>query len=289
MMPRASRFAMAAAVLGACVLAAGCAHLGGGPGESSAIPRADSVTLALYHFDESGGNTCADDGPRHLNAIAGIETRIEFGRFGSARTFTGTAESWVYVPYSPSLDVRRITIDAWISPEALGEAEDTPIAGRWTEYANEQSWLFSLVGLRRQTRLGNPVMPGFHESLVTNASPGRLMFALQPAEAVPVQVFFSTREIVLGTWTHVAVSYDGEVVRFFVDERLDGQFAVRGTVRTTTAPLLIGNYFDTRRLTAFGGDMRVGTDLGYPPVYAFRGSIDELHISSEARALGGDR
>jgi hypothetical protein len=87
----------------------------------------------------------------------------------------------------------------------------------------------------------------------------------------------------LNQWTHVAASYDGRVVNFYLDDRLDSQYAFEGEIRASHAPLLIGNYFDTRWLTDFGGELRVGSGVDREPYYALEGLLDEVRISSSAR------
>jgi hypothetical protein len=109
------------------------------------------------------------------------------------------------------------------------------------------------------------------------------MFVLQPANAGAPQTYFSTQPVELSRWTHVAVTFDSEVVRFYIDGRLDSQFAFQGEIRPSPAPILIGNYFDTRWLTDFGGEMRVGGAVDRQPYYALEGLIDELRLSSTAR------
>lgn len=280
----AARRALAAAAL--AVACGACAHGGGAPGAraGSAPLRADSITIGLWHLDESGGATCADDGPHSMRGTAGIDTRTDFGRFGNAREFTPSAESWVFVPYDPSMNTAHLTVEAWIRPTAYGIAEDTPIAGRWSEYAGEQSWLLSLVGLQRNRRLTDLTLPGYHENFVTEANAMHLMFTFQPLQPGPPLTYFSTAQIALDRWSHVVVSHDGAVVRFWIDGQLDAQFATRSGIRDGSAPLLIGNYFDTRLLTGFSGDLRLGGRIAYSPVYAFQGTIDEVRLSSEARA-----
>jgi len=81
------------------------------------------------------------------------------------------------------------------------------------------------------------------------------------------------------------VSYDGQVVRFFIDGRLDAQYATSGRIQSSAAPLLVGNYFDTRRLSTFSGELRMDVGGDDNPYYAFEGVIDELRISNQARTL----
>jgi len=286
--PRRSPVA-AALALGVAFACGSCSHDHAGVNAvtSSSAPVADSITIGLWHLDESGGTACADAGPYHLAGTAGLDTHTDFGRFGNARTFSSSIESWVFVPYREEMNSRHLTVEAWIDPDSYGAFEDTPIAGRWTEYPNEQCWLFSLVGLQRESRLTNVQAPGFHETLVDRAVRGHLMFAFQPVDPGPPRVYFSTSEIPLRRWTHVAVSHDGELVKFWINGQLDAQYATRTTIRDGLAPLLVGNYFDPRKLSDFGGDLKVGPRVTHPPVYAFLGAIDELRVSSQARESFG--
>ena len=242
----------------------------------------DSVTSGLWRMDESVGTRVADSGPFRLDGIAGVDTRTDFGRVGRARIFTASVNSFVLVPYSSVLEAGgAFTIEAWIDPTELGRYEDTPIAARWTPEALQNSWMLSLVGV--SSPLPNQPGPGDHVSLIQFGSAGKLMFAFAPEEAGAPRAFFSNRTIELGRWTHVAVTYDGQVVRFFLNDELDAQYASPGRVRASQAPLIIGNYLDPRWLSAFSGDLKVGPSVDQYPYYAFVGMIDDLRISSVAR------
>ena len=90
----------------------------------------------------------------------------------------------------------------------------------------------------------------------------------------------------------MAVTCDGQVLRFWLNGEPDGVFATTGHVRPSRAPLLVGNFFDPRFLTDFGGELRQDSSVGPAPYYAFDGGMDELRISSVARTrfpLGGGR
>jgi len=285
----APRAALAAALVFAA--AAGCAHhappAGGTPvaraANGSTRPEPDSITSALWHLDESVGTVVADAGPFQLTGVAGPDSRSEYGRIERARTFTRSINSFVYVPYNPLLEAgRAFTIEAWIYPADLGLYEDTPIAARWSPEPLQTSWMLSLVG-RSSTRTG-ATSPGDHQALIQLGAPGRVMFAFEPEDAGPPRAFFSSRPVQLERWTHVAATYDGQVVRIYFDGVLDAQYASPGRVRDSTAPLLIGNYLDPRWLTSFGGALRVGSTADPVPYYAFWGLIDEVRISSAARA-----
>lgn len=268
----------------AAVPLGGCMKAPGRPPDPSGLapPSADSVTLALWRLDEPSGTRVDDAGPFRLDGVAGRSVTRPFGRFGGAAGFEASIESFAFVPYNPVLEIGApLTVEAWIFPSAFGDYEDTPIAARWTEEANKQSWIFSLAGRRFGANLPAP-QPGFHRDLFPDALAGKLLFAYQPETAGPPRAYVSTRPIELGRWTHVAVVFDGEVVRFVVDGELDSQFASLGRIRASEAPVLIGNYFDVRQLTGFGGDLRPEL-VDETPYYAFRGLVDELRISVAAR------
>jgi hypothetical protein len=269
----------------ATALAFGCARGPARPPDPTrAAPGADSVTVALWRFDEPVGSRCPDAGPFRLDATAGAGTSGGFGRFSGAREFTRVIDSFVYVPYNPVLDTPIVTVEAWVLMHAFGQYEDTPIAARWTEEGSQQSWLFGIVGAKLQPPAARLPSPGFHASLVTSGLSGQVMFAFQPAEASQPRAFFSATRLQPERWTHIAASFDGEVARIFIGGRLDAQYATRGRIQSSQAPLLIGNYFNTRRLTAFSGELRMDPGGDDNPYYALEGMIDELRISSTARS-----
>jgi len=277
-----AHLAISMLALGACVSCMHAVRTEDTP-PGAAPPAVDSLTAALWRMDESAGTRVADAGRWRLDGTAGIDTRTDFGRFRNARVLSRSINSFVYVPYSPLLESRTMTIEAWIQPVSFGDYEDTPIAARWTEQANMQSWLFTIVGLRKRPPLVRLPGPGYHLELARLGAVGHLMFAFQPQDAGVAEVLFSSIAIELNRWTHVAVSHDGAVVRFYIDGRMDSQYAVRSGIRASEAPLLAGNYFDPRGLSDFSGDLRVGSLVDSNPYYAFDGEIDELRLSSAAR------
>jgi len=234
-------------------------------------------------MDERGSTRVADSGPFRLDGTAGRATLTQYGRVGQARSFRPQIDSFVYVPFNPVLDLTGgLTVEAWVYVRALGTYEDTPLAGRWTEEANHQSWLLALGGRRLDYPVVVDPSPGYHMAMFDRQLPGHLWFAYQPEAAGPPRAFVTTRALELERWTHVAVTFDGEVVRFYIDDELDSQYASTDRIRASAAPLLIGNYFDPRVLTSFGGDLHPETGDSRAP-YAFDGVLDELRISNAAR------
>jgi hypothetical protein len=282
-----SRIAAALSVAVAFAALAPAAEKGAGRPHKATTqaPEPDSITSGLWHFDEGGGIRAADAGPFRLDGTAGKDTRTDFGRMRSARVFTRSVESFVFVPYSPALEQGSgLTVEAWVYLNRFGDFEDTPIAGRWTALANGQSWLFSVVGRRLEVPVVAAASPGDHRDLVFRSQTGQLLFAFQPGPASAPLAFTSNTVLELERWTHVAVTFDGVVVRFFIDGRAEAQYAAQGPIRHSTAPLMVGNAIDPRYLSDFAGDLSADALPDRTPYYAFDGMIDELRISSAARA-----
>lgn len=275
------------AVCAAAWLAASCAHApraARGPSQPAPPPLADSVTCGLWRFDEAGGPRVIDSGPFRLNGTAGLDARTTFGRFGQARTFSHSIDAFVYVPYNPVMDsARGFTVEAWVRPTKFGDYELTMIAARWSPIANEQSWALGVIGRNVDPSTTTLPSPGYFREAVFQGQIGRVVFTMQPAQASSPQSFLSTAPLELDHWTHVAATCDGEVVKLFIDGRLDAQYAIRGGIRPSPAALLIGNVLDTRYLTDFAGELRYDTRGDANPYYAFEGDIDEVRLSSSAR------
>jgi len=259
---------------------------GGGVNAFAAEPQrqppepssADSVTLGLWHFDERSGPRVHDSGPLRMNGVAGPDARVEFGRFKSARSFNGSEQSFVVVPYNPAMESpRAFTVEAWVFLNSLSAHELSAIAMRWSSSPNEQSWVFGVVGQK-----GPATASAWFKEAVAPFSGGRLVIAYRGDAASSLQRAASSATLPMKRWVHVAASVDGEVIRIYVDGRLDAQVAVANGIRRSEAALVFGNAVETRRLTDVHGDLRQGPG-GAPPWYALNGLVDELRLSKVAR------
>ena len=289
-MMRPGNSALAVAALAVAGLA-GCAAPGA-MGEHRAraarpgaiAPQPDSITIALWHYDENGGQRAADAGPYRLDGTAGIDTRTDFGRFRSARVFQRTNDSFVITAYNPVLDLpNECTVEAWIWINSIAPYELQVVAARWTPAPNAATWLLGVTGQNLTPPTIATVSPGWFSSAVGIAPQQRLLFGFQPEQAGGFQGYFSTSDLPLQRWTHVAVTFDSRTVKLFIDGRIDAQYAIRAPMRRSEAPLLVGDVFDPRFLTSFGGDLRIDPSANVTTYYGFDGDIDELRISSGAR------
>jgi hypothetical protein len=251
-------------------------------------PAPDSATVGLWRLDEAAGVQIADSGPRHLDGFVGRDARPEYARFGGGRRFGFSLHSYATVPYSTAIETgTQFSLEAWVQPTSYSPFESSAIAARWSREANQQSWYLGLVGDQSGgVRLGR-VSPGTFADLTGAAGVGVLLFGLQPAAAGQARAFTSTGPLPLDRWTHVAVSFDGALVRIYLDGRLDAQYAFAGRIRASEAPLLIGNVLDTSWFVYNQTSVRLEPVVDAYPYYAFVGVIDEVRLSNVARFAPG--
>jgi hypothetical protein len=247
-------------------------------------PAADSVTVALWSFDENGGPIAGDSGPFRMTGTAAPDARTDFGRYRSARLFNRTQQSFVIVPPNPTMNLRGpMTIEAWVLASTWSNYELQMIAARWSPAPGEQSWAFGISGLKEKYPLV-PVGPEIFASAVLDVPATHLVFVMQPAEAATMVAFASVGSLPLDRWVHVAATVDGEAVRLYIDGRLDSQFASKDTPRASLAPIVFGGFVDPRRISDQSGHMQIDGPSDFSSFYGFDGAIDEVRLSSTARA-----
>ena len=200
----------------------------------------DSNTVGLWHMNELSGSTVKDVSS-NSNTGSAIGATIVDGRFGKARRFSGAGQ-YIDLPESSSLTSLpdKLTIDAWTylySYPAAGEGNHIVSSG------NQNDYDLSVQGDRRL---------GAHLYLSTG-----------PAG------MFGKNVVPLNRWVHVAMTYDGSNVRFYINGVLDTTFVRTGTIGGSPQAenIAIGAYLYNGSFTQF-----------------FNGIIDEVRISKVARA-----
>ncbi len=198
------------------------------PTSTSSVPG----LVAAYSFNEGTGTTVADlSGLGNNGAISGA-TWSTSGRFGNALSFNGT-NSLVTVNDSASLDLTTaVTMEAWVY---------------MTQAADWQA-----VAIKERPN-------GLSYSLYANT------YTSTPAGTINVGDdvnLYGGSPIPLNTWTHVATTYDGSVLRLYVNGQLVNSQPVSGSMPVSTGALRIG------------GDLVWGEYFG--------GLIDEVRIYKRA-------
>ena len=153
-----------------------------------------------------------------VSSVQGGGVQSQSGRY---LEFSGPGSGYVEVPHDPALNpTDEITIDLWVNLEST-EAYGAD-AGPGDECP-------SLVGKGFETAYWLGIACGTQQ----------LRFYAQGGGSVD-----GTGDVPLGEWAHVAVTYDGTNVRFYINGALDSTLPVGGPMTTNTEPVRIGNDVD---------------------------------------------
>src|SRR5262249_29802302 len=124
------------------------------------------------------------------------------------------------VPDAPSLDpTNGLTIEAWVYPISPADVS-MAIVSKDGVYTNRQ-YLLNLV----------------------SSSQGQTVSRAHVGVQGGFAVLTGNQSIPLNAWTHVAMSYDGAVLRLYVNGILDTNIPAPGPLITTTESLRIGGSF----------------------------------------------
>lgn len=156
-----------------------------------------------------------------IEAVLMNEATFGEGKIGQAFLFAGPYD-WVHIPEVGSIDISRMesfTICAWIYPTSFNQS--------WPTIYSEGRWGFSL-GIDRAT--------GRLESWINN---------MNEAE--------STIAVGLNQWSHVAMSWEGNVRKFYVNGEFAGESGISPTPMEDNSGSAIGNVPYNQNSSAFCG------------------------------------
>ncbi len=163
------------------------------------------------------------------------------GKVGPTFIFDGVNDS-ILVENSASLNLNEHTIDAWINP---GVQQGSPFHGIVVKQNGDNSGRNYYLGLR---------------------SDGRVHYSI--AFASTTQFIDSLATVPTDTWTHVAATFDGGVMRLFINGQESASLSVGNVIPSkTTQPLLIGH--TNENAATF-----------------FKGLIDEIELFNRALSAG---
>ena len=163
-----------------------------------------------YGFEEPTGTTALDPANGWNGTIAGAG-RVTDGQFGRALSFDGV-DDWVTVADRPEIDlVGGGTVEAWVKPSALGP---------WRSVLTKE--------------ISGQLAYGLFAASGTGLPAGRVFAGSSIAEAL------APAPVGIGTWTHLAMSWNQSEVKVYVDgTEMSAQPAV-GPIAGGVGPLRIG-------------------------------------------------
>jgi hypothetical protein len=192
--------------------------------------------VGSWQFDEGSGTTVADTSSfGNDGSFAGSAVWTP-GVSGTALDFTGTADI-VLIPDAPALDLSdAITIAAWLKPSE-----------RASEYVIKKARKNSIDGYELSLSSGGALYARFNEASSGNA------YKLSSSTPYPID----------GSWIHLAITFDGQELKLYVDGTLeDSLSAPELVIEANDLPLSIG-----------------GQDNGVKP---YDGVVDEVHLHDRA-------
>ena len=176
-------------------------------------PAPSPSLVAAYSFDAGAGSILADDsGSGNPGTISGA-TWTSSGRNGGALSFDGVSDL-VTIADDGSLDLTTgMTLEAWVRPTA---------AGAWRTVVTKE-------------QIGNLVY-GLFSSSDSGQPSGIISIGSSPIQ----DIVRGPSAIALSTWTHLSTTYDGAVLRLYVNGNQVASTNVTGSYPNSAGPLQIG-------------------------------------------------
>jgi hypothetical protein len=211
----------------------------GAPSNTATVSVSVTTTaglVAAYGFNETSGPNANDETTNNNDGTISGATHITSGKYGSALAFDGTNDV-VVVTDSTSLHLSSgMTLEAWVYP--------TSALSNWKAILQKETDAYFLNANTSANHAGGGGTFG-----------GTCCGVVQSPGPLPVN-----------QWTHVAATYDGSMLRLYLNGSPAGSQAQTGSVQVTSTPLRIGGN-------------TYGTEF-------FPGRIDEVRIYNRALSQG---
>jgi hypothetical protein len=186
--------------------------------QSEAMIDPESV-VGIWLFDEGAGNEAKDSsGNGRHGEVKGNLKWIQ-GKFSEALEFPGVSGSFVRIPHNDSFNVENFTIVTWLQAENTGARQEIMMK-RAQGGVNSQNIHLQIESGR------NVVDVGF------------------TADNQWATGLFGQTDVTTGDWYHIAATYDGEMLRLYVNGIPDGQQPRSTIPDNNDASLTIGAVFE---------------------------------------------
>jgi len=177
-----------------------------------AAPAAPAL-VAAYGFNETSGSTFADASGHGLTGTRmGDTNQVYSAKYGRALSFNGST-AYATVPDNNRLDVKAMTIEAWVRPTVIAGSTRTAIYKGRSDGSSYALYAANSSGI-----------------VTAGAFNGAERRAIG-ASALPLQ-----------TWSHIATTYDGSALRLYVNGTLVRTTATSGPLTAGSGPLTFGGH-----------------------------------------------
>lgn len=176
-------------------------------------PTGDPSLVLALGFNEPSGTTTADASQYGNTGTLNGPTRTTAGKYGGALTFDGVND-WVTVANASTLNLTTgMTLEAWVYPTVTLTGWQSLLTKEMS--GNSAYIIYANIVPSNQTNMG--IMIGSTEYILVGGP--------RPAANV---------------WTHIAVTYDGAMMRFYINGTQTATQARTGSIVSSTGPLRIG-------------------------------------------------
>ena len=200
---------------------------------------ADPTLVGSWLFDDDPANGALDSSQYGNDGYAGLNgyPSLVPGKVGRAYSFDGVDDR-VKVPHSPSLNVNKVTLSAWIYVNS---------------YKNDQRIISKETGVK--------VRGSVYALLLSGKNEKRLQFRFALKGVKEGKKVTSNSRVPLNEWTHVAAAFNGRYVRLYINGALDKKALRSETVRPlrhNSKPVYIGDsQFYNRHFDGKIDDVRI--------------------------------
>jgi uncharacterized protein (TIGR03437 family) len=208
--------------------------------------------IVSWWFAEGNANDLRDGNHGQLEGGAGYAA----GHVGRAFSFEGTGQ--VRVANNANLNVQTFTIEAWVYPALVDGVLDTIVC----KEPDASVYQYYLAIRGPDNRAGVGTIPR-----------GNLAFTIVGVNGLPTDATLGWvdggGQVPLFAWTHVALTFDGNSAKAYLNGVLTRNIAgLSGMVNVTSGPLRIGSRSDFA--------------IGVVPQDRFNGLIDEVALYNRA-------